>query len=148
MRLWVVNTPCGSIKPAGSRTHDIAAVRLIPLRIALLRVSLLRHPAVRIGHADDRVVVRWRGARLEGFQKAATARTGAHAALGVDADELDAGGHLEGNRGLVGEGELQEILGDRRGQMTTGHAAAEIARLVEADIDSDHEVRREADEPG
>src|SRR5207244_12974753 len=66
----------------------------------------------------------------------------------LDANKLDAGGHLEGNRGLVGERELQEILGDRRGQMTAGHAAAEIARLVETDIDADHEVRREADEPG
>src|SRR5690349_5659835 len=108
MRLEVVIIPCGSIKPAGSRTHDIAAVRLIPLLIAW-RVSLLRHPAVRVGHTDDRVVIRRRGTRLEGFQQAATARTGAHAALGVDADELDAGGHLERYSGLVGEREFQKI---------------------------------------
>jgi hypothetical protein len=69
MRPEVVNASCGSVKPAGSRTHDIAAVRLVPLLIALRVSLLLRHPAVRVGHADDRVVIRRRGARLEGFQK-------------------------------------------------------------------------------
>src|SRR5437899_12227766 len=63
MRLEVVNTSCGSVKPAGSRAHDIAGVGLVPLP---LRVVLLRHPAVRIGHANDRVVIRRRSARLEG----------------------------------------------------------------------------------
>src|SRR6476620_10929648 len=77
MRPEVVNSSCGSIKPAGSGTHDIARLGLIPWLVALRVTLLLRHPAVRIGHADDRVVIRRRGARLEGFQNAAAARTGA-----------------------------------------------------------------------
>src|SRR4051812_2962872 len=129
MRLEVVNTPCGSIKPAGSRAHVIAGVGLVPLLIAL-RVSLLRHPAVRIGHADDRVVIRRRGARLEGFQEATTARTGAHATLGIDADELDAGGHLERDGGGFGGGGVcKKLWGSGRPKTPRGDPGRERRAL-------------------
>ena len=108
-----------------------------------------RAAAVGVGDPDHAVIIRRRGAGLEGFREwSAFARAAPHAGLGVDADQLDAGGHLERNRRLVGERELEEVLDDRRGEMAAGGALAEIARLVVADIDADREVRREADEPG
>src|SRR5438477_1996123 len=74
------------VKPAGSRQPEHAG----------LRRRALRRSAVGISHANDGIIIRRRGARLEGFQNgaAALAGTGAHAALGINADQLDAGRHL------------------------------------------------------
>ena len=88
--------------------------------------------------ADDRVAVGRRGAGLERFEDdVRVARAGAHAALGVDADELDARRHAERNRRLVGERHLQEIAHDRRGEMAAGGEPPDMARLVVA-----HDRRR------
>ena len=43
---------------------------------------------------------------------------------------------------------LHELLEDRRREAAAGRALAQRLRLVEADIEADDEVRREADEPG
>src|SRR5260370_18373358 len=109
----------------------------------------LQRTTVGIGNADHRVIIRRRGTRLEGFQDgpAAVARTGAHAGLGIDTDQLDSGRYPERNRRLVGERELEEVARDRRRQMTAGGAPAEVAWLVVAHIDADHDFRRKADEP-
>src|SRR6476469_8346328 len=48
----------------------------------------------------------------------------------------------------VGKRDLEKLLHDRRRHMAAGLAATERLRLVVADIDADHEVGREADEPG
>src|ERR1700686_1301451 len=148
MMRWDVATATAKrnrlIKPAGSGPHDIAGVWRRPLGDYAA--------AVRISHADDGVIIRRRRARLEGFQNgpAAVAGSGAHAALGVDADQLDPGGNLERDRRLVGERELEEVARDRGGEMTAGGGVAvtKRTRLVKAEIDADNDVRREADEPG
>ena len=56
------------VEPAGAGTHDIAGVGspAIPCRDA----------AIRVGNADDGVVVRRRGARLEGFEDGPAASPG------------------------------------------------------------------------
>src|ERR1700730_18829383 len=91
----------------------------------------LQRSPVGIGDADDRVIVRRRGTRLESFQDgpSGVARAGPHAGLGVDTDQLDPSRSLERNRRLVGERELQEIPGNRAREMTTGGGPAEIARF-------------------
>ena len=102
IRLEVVNASCGSVKSAGSRTHDIAARQAGTLADNLAGIPA-GHPAVRVGHADDRVVVRRRCAGLESFEDSASARTYAHAALRVDADQLNAGRDAERHCRLVGK---------------------------------------------
>src|SRR3982074_2485241 len=72
----------GLVQPTGARAHDRA-------------VGVRRHrerPPVGIGNADDRVVVRRRGPRLERLKDgpAAVAGASAHASLGIDPDQLDA----------------------------------------------------------
>src|SRR5712664_1590842 len=128
----------GTHDAAGVWTHDVASVRHHPWR--------RRDTSVRIGDADHGVIIRRRRARLESLQNgpATLAGTGAHAALGVDADQLDPGRDFERSGRFVGKRELEEVARDRRGGMTAARASAEIARLVVADIDADHEVRREA----
>src|SRR5438445_13490959 len=94
------------VKPAGSRTHDIAGVRRDSLHIASVgRDCLRRRAPILVGDADGGVIVRRRGARLERFQDgaAALARSGAHAALGIDANQPDTGGRLVRVSWLVGE---------------------------------------------
>jgi len=54
------------------------------------------------------------------------------------------GGHAERHCGLVGQRRLEEILGDRRRQVAAGGVAAEMARLVVAHVNTDHEIGREA----
>src|SRR5437879_9997500 len=128
------------VKPAGSWTHDIAGVRRDSLHIAGLgRDCLRRHAPILVGDADGGVIVRRRGARLERFQDgaAALARSGAHAALGIDANQPDTGGNLERGRRLVGERELHEILDDRRGGMAALRGPAQAAGLVIAKIETD-----------
>src|SRR4249919_2539537 len=85
------------IKPTGSGTHDTARVG---------RDFLWQAP-ILVGNANGGVIFRRRGARLERFQDgtAAIARAGAHATLGIDANQPDAGGNLERGRRLVGERE-------------------------------------------
>src|SRR2546430_10509496 len=105
--------------------------------------------AVGIADADRRIVVGRRGTWLEGFQdNALIAGACPHAAPWIDADELDAGRHAERHRRLVRERDLHEIAHDRGRQHAAGRAAAEMARLVIAEINADHEIGREADEPG
>src|SRR5437868_14872807 len=70
------------VKPAGLRAHDVAPI--------------WRHhqrTPVGICNADYRVIVRWRSTLLEGFQNgpAGISLPGAHAALGIDAYQLDSG---------------------------------------------------------
>src|SRR6202158_6463928 len=103
------------VQPAGAGTEQ-ASIRV--------RWGLQRTP-VGIGNPDDAVIIRRRGARLEGFQNgpAAVARASAHTGLGVDADQLDAGRDLERYSRLVGERELQEGAGDRARQMGAGGAS-------------------------
>src|SRR5438477_9096699 len=105
------------VKPAGPRAHDVAAIWR----------NHQRTP-VSIGYADNRVIVRRRSTRLEGFQNgpASISRPRAHAALGIDADQLDSCGDPERDRRLVRERELEEVAGDRRRQMTTGGPLAQI----------------------
>src|SRR5262249_23331166 len=96
---------------------------------------------VWVAHADHCIVVGRRGARLEGFQDhPLIARSCAHAALGINADELDAGRHAERYSRFVGKRDLHEITHDRGRQHTAGSATAEVARLVVAEIDADHEI--------
>src|SRR6185437_11591413 len=103
-----------------------------------------------IRHADHGIIVGRRGARFEGLEDslAGIARTSAHAGLGIDANQLDAGGNTERSGRLVGERDFHEIARDRRSQMPASRGAPEIARLVVTYIDSDDEVRRKSDEPG
>ena len=105
--------PSCSVQPAGAGAHDGAVG---------VRRSPASRSAVGIGNADDRVIVRRRGARLEGFQDgpAAFAGPARMPVLEIDPDQLDAGRHPERNRRLVGERKLQEIAGDRRGEMAAG----------------------------
>src|SRR6185295_10806384 len=161
-RYWMICVGCSGprhkaqsanrslIKPAGSWTHDIAGVRRDPLHIAGVGWDYLRrHAPILIGDAYGGVTVRRRGARLERFQDgaAALARSGAHAALGIDANQPDTGGNLERGRRLVGKRELHEILDDRRGGMAALRGPAQTAGLVIAKIEPDDEIRRKADEP-
>src|SRR3979490_3019397 len=120
------------IKPAGAWTEQTAIVRRL-------------RTAVGVGNADHGVIIRRRGTRLEGFEDgpAAIARTGPHSGRLIDADQLDSGRYLERDRRLVGERKLQEVPGDRRGQMSAGRTLAEIARLVIAHVDADDDVRGE-----
>src|SRR5213080_1432381 len=85
--------------------------------------------AIRIGNADDRIIIRRRGTRLEGFQNgpAALARAGPHAAHLIDPDQLDPGRDLERDSRLVDERKLQEVAGDWRGKMAACRTLAEIA---------------------
>src|SRR5260221_13531863 len=78
-----------SVQPASTGAQDAA-------------VGIGRHrqrSAIGIGDADHRIIIRWRGAWLEGLEDRAAriARPGAHAGLGIDADQLDAGRHAEWN---------------------------------------------------
>ena len=57
-------------------------------------------------------------------------------------------GTRNGTAGALGKRDLEEVLDDRRRELAAGAAAAEVARLVVADIDADHHLGREADEPG
>src|SRR5207248_5930685 len=127
------------VKPAGSGTHDIAGIGR----------DFLWHASILVGNADGGVIIRRHGARLERFQDgaAALARTGARAALGIDANQPDAGGNLERGRRLVGERELHEIFDDRSGGMASLRRPAQTAGLVVAKIETDDEIRRKADEP-
>src|SRR3981081_1774182 len=122
------------IKHAGAWTEQTAVVRW------------LHRTAVSIGNADHGVIIRRRGTRLEGFEDgpAAIARTGPHSGRLIDADQLDAGRHLERDRWLVGERKLQEGAGARRRQMSAGRTLAEVARLVIAHVDADDDIGREA----
>src|SRR5258705_10046624 len=108
--------------PAGSRTHDIAC----DWRRALWDAPL------GIGNADDAVIIRWRGSRLEGLQNgsAAVSRAGAHAGFGIDPDQLDSRGHPKRNRRLVGERKLHEISGDRPSRVASLSASGPTARPV------------------
>ena len=70
------------------------------------------------------------------------------AGLEIDPHELDAGRSAERNWRLVGKRDLEEVADHRCGDIAAGLAMSERRRIVEADIDADHEVGREADEPG
>src|ERR1700694_3518694 len=88
------------VQSAGARAHDGA-----------IAVGYHERTTVGIGDANYGIIIRRRGARLEGFEDgpAALARAGPHSGLSVDADQLDPGGHPERNCRLVGEREFQEI---------------------------------------
>src|SRR5689334_17196725 len=98
--------------------------------------------------ADDGIAVRRGRTGLEGFQdRALRAGSGAHAGFEIDADQFDAGWNAERHRRFVGQRDLEEVFHDRRGQVPTGSAASKMPRLVVTHIDTDHDVRREADKP-
>src|SRR5262249_13440154 len=102
-----------------------------------------------LGNSNDRVIVRRRGAGLEGLEDLpALSAARAHAGARVEPRQLEAGGRAERHGRLVGERGLEEVLDDRRGELTAGRATAEMPRLVEADIAAHREVRRVTDEPG
>src|SRR5260370_21078768 len=124
------------IEPASTGTEQAA-----------IRIRWWQRTAVGIGNADDRIIIRRRGTRFEGFQNrpAALARTGPHAAHLIDADQLDPGRHLERDRRLVDERKLQEVAGDRRRKMAARRTLAEISRLVVAPLDADHDGPRKTD---
>src|SRR5207302_1181010 len=102
--------------------------------------------AIGVGNTDDGVVVGRRGAGLEGLEDGASALTRpcSHAGLGVDPHQLDAGRHLERDRRLVGERDIEEAARDRGCDMAAGALAAKRARLVVAEIDGAGQVGREA----
>ena len=92
------NRPSASARR--SRAVRASTARRCPGRMIVgRRPAMIGAPARRPSASATpiaAVIVRRRGARLEGFEdRAALARAGAHAALGVDADQLDAGRHAE-----------------------------------------------------
>ena len=101
-------------------------------RIRLIACDGCRHAdaAVGIGDADDGVIIRRRGARLEGFEDGAAVSPGP-ARMPVLAStriSLMPAGTLNGIGGLVGERKLEEVARDRRGQMAAGGGIAPAER--------------------
>src|SRR5215831_3623382 len=98
--------------------------------------------------ADHRVAIGWRGAGLEGFQDCPLGPGPCpRPALQIHADELDARRNAERRCRLVGKRDFEKLLHDRGCEMTARRAAAKVTRLVVAEIDSNNDVRRKADEP-
>src|SRR5689334_375454 len=99
----LIRSQTGLIEPAWiaeDRGKRGTLRRLLLLRIAaahIAAVAIAAAAAVCVGNADNRIVVRWRGTRLEGLEDGtrALARGRTHAAARVDADQLDACRHTE-----------------------------------------------------
>src|SRR5262249_50450999 len=91
---------------------------------------------------------RWRGAGLEGFEDCSLGRGPCpRPALQIHAYELDARRNAERRRRLVGKCDFEKFLHNRRCEMTARRAATKVTRLVIAEVDSNDDIRRKADEP-